>query len=115
MGGLNDRTQKVAALLERLQEKRAALGRSDEAVNHIPALLVSALNGEAYVGDGHRLSISDATKGADAIRAVHQLITSEVADLEKTLAEEAKRGPTPPLALLMGGEPAQKKTKSPRR
>jgi len=97
---VNDRTteqEEQAARLDYLHaqvaDKREAVQRSHAAINHCPALLVSSLNGETVTESGQRLSVADVTKGVDAIRAMHVLLTNELAELEKALRAERSRNP----------------------
>lgn len=81
----------IEATRSRLTEKRAALHNSDSAINTLTDLLVAAANGEAVTESGARLSMSDVVKGADALRQVHAMLTTEVVDLEKRLEAEIRK------------------------
>ena len=81
----------IEATRSRLAEKRAALHNSDSAINTLTDLLVAAANGEAVTENGTRLTMSDVVKGADALRQVHAMLTTEVADLEKRLEAEIRK------------------------
>ncbi|MFD0667339.1 hypothetical protein ACT80S_06445 [Ramlibacter sp. MAHUQ-53] len=79
------------ALQARLAEKRIALEKSDAAINALTDLIVAAANGEATNEHGVRLSITEAVKGAEALRQVHAILSNEVADLERRIASEKRR------------------------
>jgi len=80
----------IEYLTPRLQEKRAALKKSDVAINALSDLIVAAANGDAQTEGGARLTLADATKGASELRQVHQLLVAEIAELEAAL-QKAKR------------------------
>lgn len=75
--------QALDALHARLREKRKALTKSDEAVNTLTELIVTAVNGDAVTEIGSKVSISDAVKAADAMRQIHATLTADVASLEQ--------------------------------
>ncbi len=80
----------ISAMEKRLADKRAALTKSDAAINTLTDLIVAAANGEAVTESGARLSVSDAVRGADALRQIHATITGDIETLEKQIAK-AKR------------------------
>lgn len=80
----------ISAMEKRLADKRAALTKSDAAINTLTDLIVAAANGEAVTESGSRLSVSDAVRGADALRQIHATITGDIETLEKQIAK-AKR------------------------
>ncbi len=78
----------IKALEARLAEKRAALAKSDTAINALPDLIVAAANGEAVTEHGSRLTMADAVKGADALRQIHSTLTGEIDAIEKRIERE---------------------------
>ena len=80
----------IDAIRARLEQKRAALKNSDAAVNTLTDLIVAAANGEAQAENGSHLSMTEAVRGADALRQIYTLLTEDVDKLELRIRKELR-------------------------
>lgn len=94
-------TSSIHAMETRLAQKREALTKSDAAINTLTDLIVAAANGEAVTESGARLSMSDAVRGADALRQVHAVITNDIETLEKQIAKARRMEEHAPFAASL--------------